>query len=293
MKKSRPAIPASCSVIIAAYNNFATLQKVLWGYEAQTHAEFDVLIADDGSNAAFTDRLNAFTKTSPLQITHLWQPDEGYRKGAILNHAISSAFSEYLIFTDAEFVPRNDFVASHLRLARRGRYLTGGTIRQCEIPPALHETLTEGDIKGQLLFDIGWLRRHAVTSPWLASRVAFRGLPARVCDLFTVQLETMVGCNASAFRDDLLQVQGFDETFGYGGLDRDLGIRLNNIGVHGAQHQYSLCGVHLEHPRPYRSERTVAAQRKVMAQRRRKHTAYPRKGIERAPEEVGSTGYAD
>ena len=37
------------SVIISTYNRPAWLQKVIWGYECQTYEDFELIIADDGS----------------------------------------------------------------------------------------------------------------------------------------------------------------------------------------------------------------------------------------------------
>jgi glycosyltransferase involved in cell wall biosynthesis len=39
------------SVIFTTYNQPAWLEKVLWGFEAQTFRDFEIVIADDGSDA--------------------------------------------------------------------------------------------------------------------------------------------------------------------------------------------------------------------------------------------------
>ena len=38
------------SVVISTYNQPKWLQKVLWGFELQTYTDFEILIAEDGSN---------------------------------------------------------------------------------------------------------------------------------------------------------------------------------------------------------------------------------------------------
>jgi glycosyltransferase involved in cell wall biosynthesis len=275
---------SNCTAIIAAYNNFLSLQKVLWGYEAQTRLDFDVIVADDGSNSEFSDQLSDFAATSSLRITHLWHPDAGFRKCAILNRAIRASEADYLIFTDADMVPRNDFVANHLRLAHPCRYLAGGTGKHCELPQTIHEALTDEEVKSQLIFDLQWLRQHGVTSVLVASRVALRGVAARVCDALASRRDVLVGGNTSVFLSDVLNAQGFDETFEYGGEDRDLGIRLANLNVRGELHKYSLCCMHLAHARPYRNEKIVAAQRRRLVQRKWKRIVLPSKGIEETPQ---------
>ena len=36
------------SVIVTTYNSLDWLEKVLWGFDAQTHRAFELLVADDG-----------------------------------------------------------------------------------------------------------------------------------------------------------------------------------------------------------------------------------------------------
>ncbi|HEY3379856.1 MAG TPA: glycosyltransferase [Armatimonadota bacterium] len=269
-----------CTVIISAYNNFSSLQRALWGYEVQTHRDFDIIIADDGSDDPFCAELDQYIASSSLRIAHLWHRHKGFHKCTMLNAAICATQAEYLIFTDGDIIPRDDFVANHLRLARPGCYLTGGSPTHCNIPQDIHQDLTREEIQRQIVFDVPWLQARGITSPRITSRVAFRGFAARICDLLTPRWNAFVGCNASVYREDILAVRGFDETFSYGGLDRDLGVRLANNGIRGIQNKYSLCGVHLAHARPYRDEKTVAAQKWLINQRRRWRTVLPLRGID-------------
>jgi glycosyltransferase involved in cell wall biosynthesis len=39
------------SIIVSTYNAEEWLKKVLWGFEQQIFKDFEVVIADDGSNA--------------------------------------------------------------------------------------------------------------------------------------------------------------------------------------------------------------------------------------------------
>ena len=39
------------SVIFTTYNATAWLEKVLWGFACQSHEDFEVVIADDGSRS--------------------------------------------------------------------------------------------------------------------------------------------------------------------------------------------------------------------------------------------------
>ena len=74
---------------------------------------------------------------------------------------------------------------------------------------------------------------------------------------------TFNGHNASVWRDDLIRVNGFDERLEYGGLDRELGERLENAGVRGVQLRHRALVVHLDHPRGYRRTEAMARNRAI------------------------------
>src|SRR5262245_85520 len=114
------------SVIISTYNNPKWLEKVLWGYESQTHRDFEVVIADDGSGEPTRELIEKFKKESSLQIIHVWHPDDGFQKSAILNKAIVASTTDYLVFSDGDCIPRNDFLEVHAQNLSPGHFLSGG-----------------------------------------------------------------------------------------------------------------------------------------------------------------------
>ena len=71
---------------------------------------------------------------------------------------------------------------------------------------------------------------------------------------FTPTKSTWNGHNASGWKSDAITVNGFDERLQYGGLDREFGERLVNLGIRPKQIRYSAITVHLDHPRGYASE---------------------------------------
>lgn len=73
----------------------------------------------------------------------------------------------------------------------------------------------------------------------------------RLLDAITPTQPTFNGGNVSAWRNDLVRVNGFDERMGHGGLDRELGQRLENAGIRGKQVRHRCLCIHLDHPRGY------------------------------------------
>src|SRR5665647_556471 len=109
-------------VIISTFNNPEWLKKVLWGYANQSYTDFEIIVADDGSLPETGLMLEQAKEELGLRINHVWQPNLGFRKNKILNAAIQATNAEYLIFTDQDCVPRQDFVATHLHYARKGSF---------------------------------------------------------------------------------------------------------------------------------------------------------------------------
>ena len=107
-----------CSVIISTYNSPHWLEKVLWGYAAQTHADFELIVADDGSERQTAALIARMRHPIRQRVSHVWHEDRGFRKCRILNRAIAAAEGKYLVFTDGDCIPRKDFLAQHVRYAR-------------------------------------------------------------------------------------------------------------------------------------------------------------------------------
>jgi glycosyltransferase involved in cell wall biosynthesis len=124
VRRSAAPVPSPrISVVLATYEEPALLDATLHALSEQGSPQaFEVVIADDGSG----DSIEAVVErwSSRLSIQHVWQQDEGFRKAKALNRAALSATGDYLVFIDADCVPRRDFVKSVGRAARPGWFLT-------------------------------------------------------------------------------------------------------------------------------------------------------------------------
>lgn len=223
-----------CSLIISVYNDIKTLILILEALKIQTEKAFEVIIADDGSNERFVEELNKQIEKSPLKIIHLWHEDKGWRKEIILNKAIVTATTRYLIFIDGDCIPHKRFIEEHLSLSQKG-YAIGG--RRVMLSQELTQKITpeliaSGKLHTYLLPRILWQGiigkiRHAeevirISNKWLRKKI----LKERLHDL--------LGCNFSIYKDDLLKINGFDERFANPsvGEDTDIEARLNRIGIY-------------------------------------------------------------
>lgn len=265
----------SVGVIISTYNNPQWLRKTLWGYEQQTHRPDEVIIADDGSGKETAEMIEAFKEESTLNIKHVWQSDEGFRKNSILNKAILAAGADYLIFTDQDCIPRGDFIATHCHYARPGFFLSGGYYK---LPMKISLLITRDDIATQKAFSPAGLAGQGLKRNFKLLKLTQSGWLASLMNHVTTAKATFNGCNSSCWREDALAIGGFNETMNYGGEDREFGERLFNKGIRSKQIRYSAACVHLDHNRPYKPSNTEL-NRNIRRETRRKRIIVTPDGI--------------
>ncbi|MBN1403735.1 MAG: glycosyltransferase family 2 protein [Opitutales bacterium] len=250
------------SVIISTYNNPKWLERVVWGYQCQSCLDFEMVIADDGSREDTAALVRHLAANSPFPIRHVWHADEGFRKCAILNKAISSAEGDYLLISDGDCIPRKDFVQVHMDLRKKGHFISGG---YCKLPMETSLAITREDIEEQRPFDPAWLRNNGC--PQVPLKLRARGGMAKLLNKLTTTLPSWNGHNSSAWKEDILSVNGFNEDMSYGGLDRELGERMVNKGVIPIQARHLAICVHLDHSRGYVKkelvEQNIALRRKT------------------------------
>ena len=248
------------SVVVTTYNQPEWLEKVLWGFEAQTFREFEFLLADDGSDDRTKALLARVVPQLGYPVRHVWQPHQGFRKCTILNEAIARSEGEYLFFTDGDCIPRPDLLAVHAANARRGAFISGGYLK---LPMETSQAITREDILAGRATDYSWLLAHGTSRSKRLKRMKWGPVMARVLDALTTTRATFNGHNSSVCRDDLILVNGFDERLEWGGLDRELGERLENAGIAGRQFRHRALVVHLDHGRGYKRPEAMARNRAI------------------------------
>jgi len=241
------ALSSPIGVIISTYNKIDDLNLVIEGYRNQTDTNFILYIADDGSTSETADFLVTKAANFPVPIQHIWHEDNGFRLSAIRNKSIHQAKTPYIIITDGDCIPLPDMVATHRRSACLGSFITGGRLLLSEklstqlrskAWPIQQEnifTLIKRAFKGQI------------------NRITPLLLPA-FCSKQTTQLHGIRGCHLAFWHNDLLKVNGFDESYeGWGREDSDIAARL----FHSDITRRNLRGMpllHLWHPEAKRSK---------------------------------------
>jgi len=229
------------TVVINTYENPAALDAVLARLCRARYLADELVIADDGSGPATREVVDKWKLRAPMPLTHAWQEHQGFRRARALNNAIAAAKGDYLVFLDGDCLPSPLFAADHRTLAEEGFFVQ---CRRCFIEEAAVPEAISGKTSMLRLALAGKITGlfKSVRLPWPKLR--------RDKDLHGI-----LGCNLGIWKKDLVEVNGYDESYeGWGKEDSDLAARLYHAGrqrkfVHGRAIVY-----HLNHPPASRAQ---------------------------------------
>lgn len=269
---NRPRI----SVVISTYNSEEWLQKVLWGFNVQTFKDFEVVIADDGSGPDTGELIGQMRHEVFYNIIHVWQEDDGFQKSRILNKAVKACNADYIIMTDGDCIPREDFVQVHYINKEKGYFISGGYYM---LPMNISKMITREDIIHQNCFNINWLKEKGIPKTFKNNKLTSKGLISKFFNTVTPTNASWNGHNSSGWKKDILNVNGFDERMQYGGQDRELGERLFNFGIKSKQLRYSAVCVHLDHKRGYKTPESIQKNQAIRKETRKQKRVWTYYGI--------------
>ena len=218
------------SVIISTNGSPALLQKSLWGFEYQTFNNFEVIVAEEGEADETKALIREFSERSGIHVRHLCDASGRHKEIAMLNKAVSSTSGDYLIFTNDHCIPRNDLVEVHMKRAKKHHFLTGGYFG---IPVKVAKVITKEDIATLFAFNWRWLYYNGLQPTRLIGLTN-----QRLLDMFFDRFSSQpqwCAFNSSAWREDILSINGFNEDLTLPDYDWDFGERLAKRGVNGIQ----------------------------------------------------------
>jgi glycosyltransferase involved in cell wall biosynthesis len=227
------------SVVVTTYNNPGAIKRVLEGLAYQVAMPFEVIVADDGSGDETAEVVNGFMKTSPFSLLHVWHEDRGFRAAGIRNKAILRSTGDYIVFLDGDCIPNRYFVSDHMRLAEKGTFLQG---KRVIVGKQASGYITSSSVNS--CASLTWLA--------LSGQISNKRHVIRMPVLFALKNRKMRGiktCNMGVYREDVLAVNGFNESFvGWGREDSEFAARLYKYGLMRKEHSYMAICYHLWHP---------------------------------------------
>ena len=148
------------------------------------------------------------------------------------------------------------------------------------------KSVTKDDIVNGRAFELPWLRRNGLGPRLKWFKLTATGRSAELLNTITPTRATWNGHNSSAWKSDVLAVNGFDERMLYGGEDREFGERMRNNGVRPKQIRFSAVCVHLDHTRSYATKESWSRNRAIRTQTQSLKTSWTEFGILRSGNRV-------
>ena len=223
------------SLVLLTYNWPEALRLSLRSIAAQKRLPDELIVADDGSGEETRSLIVDIARDFPCRIAHVWHEDFGFRAARARNLGIAAARGDYIVLVDGDLLLHPDFIGDHASLALPGHALQGTRLNASEKETA--RLLADGKPRFSPLMPGPFPAYRAIRSLTLARIKARAKTGGRI-----------YSCNMSAWRDDLLRVNGFDERFeGYGGEDQELAKRLRHAGIRRRQIKFAAHAIHLHH----------------------------------------------
>lgn len=214
---------SSCSLIVYTYNWPEALENTLLSIFKQSIIPKEIVVCDDGSGEATSRIVDKLSAMSPVPLLHVWHPEQGCSKAAIMNKGVAASTGEYIIKINQEVILHKDFIKDHLLSRKRGRFLTSNCFStRPEISEEARETKNFSK-----LFAVSLSKGSA-----RMMRIPFLQELTACFYHFYDGYECVSGSNLSFWRDDFLDINGYDEGINeWGWEDIDLALRLINGGI--------------------------------------------------------------
>jgi len=236
----------SVAVVVSTYEWPQALDAVLRSLSEQSDAHFDVVLADDGSGPETKEVVDDWRTVFADRLSHVWQPDEGFRLALAMNRGALATSAEYLVFIHGESILRRHFVRALRSAARPGWFVAG---RRIELSPSSTTRVLTDGLPVHRWSLARWLRaRASVTSLGALTHRDRRRVGARRLPEF-VPHDRSYGYLLGVSRRDFERVNGYDTRFvGWGEEDVDIAVRLRRQGLRCGHAGPQATLIHLWHP---------------------------------------------
>lgn len=242
---------SKASLIISVYNNTRALELIFYALSIQSEKNFDIIIAEDGESDAIKESVESGSALLANEIIHLTQEDKGFRKNKILNEAIRTDKTGYMIFIDGDCIPHPDFIKEHIENREENTVLCGRRVALGKKPS---DELTKEKILSKEYQKMGLKHFLDSLSGDEGSKHVEEGLRL---NLWNKKSDVhILGCNFSIEREMLEKINGFDENYEGPGLgeDSDIEFRLRLTGAEFKSVRNKAIQYHLYHPKTKEAE---------------------------------------
>ncbi|HEX5329492.1 glycosyltransferase [Sulfuricurvum sp.] len=242
------------TLIISVYKDTEALGFILDSIETQSLLPDEIIVAEDGDSSEMQKFISEQKNRFP-NLVHLTQEDDGWWKNKAMNSAIKASTNEYLIFIDGDCIPYTTFIQAHAENAEPKIVLCG---KRFELGPKFTERfkqheLSVRDIEKKFFWLLPAMIRDDARHP--EDGLLFKSHSFISRQIHKRYVRHIVGCNWSCYKNDLLKINGFDETFRLPseGEDVDLSWRFRGVGCELKSCRNNANILHLYHPKRFSS----------------------------------------
>lgn len=221
------------SLIVAVYKDIDALDLIIQALKNQTYKNFEVVIVEDNNAKEMNEYVSSI---KDLNVKHIFQDDNGIRKTRSLNNGILASEGAYLVFIDGDCIPYSTFIEAHVKLSEANYVVSG---RRCNLGPKYSSYL-----RGHKLSPLKLEKTFIMRSPFIAFDAIEGHTEAGIYfnpDSFFYRKflknrktrTSILGCNYSCFKKDMIKINGYDEGYKKSSLgdDTDLEWRFKGIGL--------------------------------------------------------------
>ena len=242
------------SLLLPTYKDAVSLELILESLTYQTYKNFEVIVAEDAQEKITKNIINKFKNI--LEIKHISHKDIGNRKAIILNKALVNVSGEYLIFIDGDTIAFSNFIKSHVILSKKKQILCGRRVNLGDkVSSDLRNRKTKAiELERNYFKYFFYLNRDNIRHYEQGIYINPKSIFYKLVQKFDTNLH-IVGSNFSCFKQDLVDINGFDEDIVGGSKDDvDLEWRFIANGCKLATCKFSANLFHLNHSRVCRKK---------------------------------------
>ena len=235
------------SLIISFYKRLDFLELIFQSLDKQSFKDFEVIVAEDNNDQQTIEFITNARLNHSYRILHVSQEDKGFRKNKILNEALKIASSETILFLDGDCIPHKNFIQYYRNNITRGNAYFGRRVMLGEAYSS--NLLLRKEFRSlkilPMLFSDSKNIEEGLYLPWYRKiKKGYRGL---------------LGCNWGINKQDLVEVNGFDEDYVHAcvGEDNDIEWRLCLNGTHFNSLKHRAIVYHIYHTENYNNEASV------------------------------------
>ena len=207
------------SVVVSTFERPEHLRRCLASLARQTldRQRYEIIIADDGSRDETRQVVERFRERSDVSLVFCTQEHQGFQKARAVNRALQHVRSSYVVLTDGDCIFPPNHLDIHLSVRREKIVWAGNSVW---LSRDTSEQIDEASVLSG--------RWRALVPQRLPRTQAMAHRKARLYETIGHPTKPkLIGNNIGLWRDQLVSINGFDQSFrGWGCEDDDLGLRL-------------------------------------------------------------------